>query len=76
MVIGYGVALPPRPFSIYPNTTEPQVLFRGILKRAYFKMFGELFLVEVDGKVKRVIYTGVPKKRYGRLSVFCKLKMS
>ncbi|XP_072174310.1 transient receptor potential cation channel subfamily M member 5-like [Diadema setosum] len=40
-LIGYGIA---SQAILYPNTTDPDALARGVLFMAYFHMFGETFL--------------------------------
>ncbi|XP_071492270.1 transient receptor potential cation channel subfamily M member 2-like [Diadema antillarum] len=40
-LIGYGIA---SQAILYPNTTDPDALARGVLFQAYFHMFGETFL--------------------------------
>ena len=44
-LLGYGVATQA---TLFPNTTVLAKLMNGVFKRAYFHMFGELFLEEIN----------------------------
>ncbi|XP_071824925.1 transient receptor potential cation channel subfamily M member-like 2 isoform X3 [Apostichopus japonicus] len=45
-LIGYGVA---SQAILFPNETDPRKLFTGIFYHAYFQMYGELFLENIEG---------------------------
>ncbi|XP_038076611.1 transient receptor potential cation channel subfamily M member 5-like isoform X1 [Patiria miniata] len=44
-LIGYGVACQA---ILYPNSTHPASIARGVLYRSYFQLYGQLFLEDVD----------------------------
>ena len=46
-IVAYGLA---SQAILYPNTPFSASLFKKILKKPYFQMYGELFLEELEGK--------------------------
>lgn len=48
-LIGYGVA---SQAILFPNETDPRKLFTGIFYHAYFQMYGELFLENIEGELR------------------------
>ncbi|XP_072174396.1 transient receptor potential cation channel subfamily M member-like 2 [Diadema setosum] len=45
-LIGYGIA---SQAILFPNETDVNLIFRGVLMRSYFQIFGELFLEVIEG---------------------------
>ena len=46
-LLSYGIA---SQSILYPNHPDPEKVIRGVLYRAYFQVFGELYLEAIEGE--------------------------